>query len=218
MAARFGDRLKPVISPLMVPEYLSPDWPDEDYSTVILTSETGVEAAARLRALGRRLPKRAICVGDRTAAVARGAGFDATSAQGDAEVLIALILQGDDPGPFLHLRGRDARGDIAPRLAAKGRPAHAAIVYQQVAQPLNAQARALLEGADPVIIPLFSPRSAALLADFGPFSAPLLLAAISPAAAETATILVARRLELAARPDASAMLDAVEKLIPDPAS
>lgn len=218
MAIRFGDTLKPVFSPLMVPEYLCPDWPDEEYSTLILTSETGVEATARLRALGRKLPKQAICVGDRTAAMARAAGFDATSAQGDAEVLIALILQGDDPGPFLHLRGRDARGDIAPRLAAKGRRAHAAIVYQQVAQRLNGQARALLGGTDPVVIPLFSPRSAALLADFGPFAAPLLLAAISPAAAETATILAPLRMEVAARPDAAAMLDAVGKLIPDPAS
>lgn len=218
MAARFGGRLSSLISPLMSPEFLCPEWPDADYATVILTSETGVEAAVRLRNLGRALPKRAICVGDRTAAAARVAGFDAISAQGDAEALITLILQADDPGPFLHLRGRDARRDIAPRLAAKGRLAHAAIVYQQEAQPLGVPARELLAGKDPVIIPLFSPRSAALLADFGPFSAPLLLAAISPAAAKTAMILAPERLEVAATPDSAGMLDAVAKFIPDPAS
>jgi uroporphyrinogen-III synthase len=218
LANRFGATLRPVISPLMVPEFFAPEWPDLPYSTLILTSETGAEAAALLREKGRALPERAICVGDRTAEAARGLGFDARSAKGDAEVLIALILESDDPGPFLHLRGREARGDVAPRLAAKGRASHAAIVYAQVAQPLKAEARALLSGDDPVIIPLFSPRSAAILADFGPFAAPLLLVAISPAVAEKAAILAPAQLEVADSPDAAGMLAAIARLIADPAS
>lgn len=218
LVKRFGTRLHPCISPLMVPEFFSPEWPDEPYSTLILTSETGAEAAARLRDLGHVLPEKAICVGDRTAEIARGLGFDARSAKGDAEALIAVILGSDDRGPFLHLRGREARGDIAPRLAAKGRPAHSAIVYAQVAQPLTAEAQDLLAGHDPVIIPLFSPRSAAILADFGPFAAPLLLAALSPAVAEKAAALAPARLVVADRPDAAGMLTAIDVLIADRAS
>lgn len=218
LANRFGKRLRPLISPLMAAEYLSPEWPDLPYSTLILTSETGAEAAARLRGQGRALPERALCVGDRTAEAARGLGFDAQSAKGDAEALIAMILESGDGGPFLHLRGREARGDIAPRLAAKGRPAHAAIVYAQVAQPLTAEAKALLSGHDPVIIPLFSPRSAALLAEFGPFAAPLKLVAISPAAAEKAVPLAPERIVVSDSPDSAGMLAAIAMLITDPAS
>ncbi len=218
MALRFGAALRPIISPLMVPEFLNPEWPDLPYSTLILTSETGAEAAARLRSLGRAIPEKAICVGDRTAEIAGSLGFDARSAKGDAEALIALILESGDPGPFLHLRGREARGDIAPRLAAKGRPAQAAVVYAQGAQPLTAEAQTLLSGHDPVIIPLFSPRSAALLADFGPFTAPLLLAAISPAAAEKAAILGPERLVVADSPNAVGVLAAIAMLIADPGS
>jgi uroporphyrinogen-III synthase len=218
MAARFGERLQPVISPLMAPLFVMADWPDAPYATLILTSETGAEAAAQLRQAGRALPARAICVGGRTAAAAQSLGFGAISAQGDAEALIAHILAGDEPGPFLHLRGREARGDIAPRLAAKGRPAHAAIVYAQEAQPLTKAARDLLAGPLPVIVPLFSPRSAVLLAELGPFAAPLMIAAISPAAAEQVALLRPVRTVVAARPDADAMLDALGLLIADGAS
>ena len=216
LRARFGNAVDPVASPLMAPELLCPDWPEGDYSCLILTSETGVEGAVRLRDLGRVLPGRAICVGDRTAAVARAVGFDAQSAQGDAEALIALILAGDDPGPFLHLRGKDARGDIAPRLAAKGRSAVAAVVYDQRAVPLTDRARGLLGGTSAVIVPLFSPRSADLLAAQGPFASPLLVAALSPAVAARAEALVPQRMVVAARPDAGAMVEAIAALIPDP--
>lgn len=216
LRARFAAAVEPVASPLMEPDLLTPEWPVGDYSCLILTSETGVEGAARLRAMGRELPKRALCVGDRTAAVARAAGFDAKSAQGDAETLIALILAGNDPGPFLHLRGKDARGDIAPRLSAKGRPAVAAVVYDQRAVPLGDDARTLLAGDRAVVVPLFSPRSADLLLAQGPFSAPLLVATLSPAVAARAEALAPARMVTAARPDAGAMMDAIAALIPDP--
>lgn len=218
LAMRYLNRLRPIISPLMAPVYFAPDWPHQAYSTLILTSETGVLAAVRLRDLGRALPERAICVGDRTASVAQAAGFKATSAQGDAEALIDMILSSNDPGPYLHLRGRQARGDIAPRLLAKGRLAESAVVYEQTAQSLTKEARAVLDGADPVIIPLFSPRSAALLAENGPFRAPLLIAAISTTVAEKAKSLGPARIELSKSPDGTGMLDAVGLLIPDPAS
>lgn len=205
-------------TPLMEPAFLSPAWPEAAYSALILTSETGVEAAARLREAGRTLPITAWCVGDRTAKVAEAAGFRAISAQGDAEALLALILASNDPGPFLHLRGREARGDIAPRLAAQGRPAHAAIVYAQEPLPLSSQAQAALSGLSPVLVPLFSPRSAALFAAQGPFTAPLWIAAISPATARATAPLAPARLLVADHPDAAAMTTVIETMMNDPAS
>lgn len=215
---RFGDRLDVIISPIMQLRFLEPVWPEGEHQMLILTSETGVEAAVRLRLIGKPLPLKAICVGDRTAAVAREAGFAAQSAEGDAEALIAMVLNTNERGPFLHLRGRDARGDIAPRLMAKGLTAHSVIVYEQVSEPLSRAAHRLLVASSPVIVPIFSPRSAALLAEQGPFPAPLWVVAISEAVAVTAERLAPKRIEIARRPDSARMLDAIEKIISTAAS
>lgn len=212
---RFGTDIRTVLSPLLAPAFLTPEWPDGPYSCLILTSETGVEAAVRLRQT-RALPDRAICVGDRTAHVARVHGFDTLSAQGDAEALVSLVLAGSDAGPFLHLRGREARGDIAPRLSAKGKPTRAVVVYEQNPLPLGSEARAVLDGQDSVIVPLFSPRTAEIFAAQGPFAAPLRIAAISAATAERVTALRPEAVAIAERPDAPAMLDAIATLIPAP--
>lgn len=215
---RFGEGMRVVISPIMRLRFLEPDWPEGEFRVLILTSETGVEAALRLREAGRPLPEAALCVGDHTAAVARAAGFAAESAQGDAEALIAKVLAAEETGPFLHLRGREARGDIAPRLAAKGRKAEAVVVYEQVAEPLTDEAVLLLGGGGPVIVPVFSPRSAVLLAEQGPFAARLWVVAISRAAAEAAARLGAERIVTADRPDGAAMLDAIARIISEAAS
>lgn len=216
LAKRFGNAVQPVASPLMTPFLLAPEWPDIDYGCLILTSETGVEAAVHLREAGRVLPLRAVCVGDRTASVAQAAGFNARSAHGDAEALLRLVLGQDDPGPFLHLRGKEARGDIAPRLMAAGRMAHSAVVYEQRATPLSREARTVLSTAAPVIVPLFSPRSADLLVAEGPFRASLRIAALSQAVAEHAEALSPDEMIVAERPDGASMLDAVGTLIAHP--
>lgn len=218
LAAHLPGRFIPIATPLMEPVFLAPDGTDAPSSAVILTSETGVEAAASLRRAGHALPERAWCVGDRTAQVAQAAGFSAISAKGDAEALIALILASQDPGPFLHLRGREARGDIAPRLTAQGCPTRSLVVYAQEPRPLAARATTALSGKGPVVVPLFSPRSAALFAEQGPFAAPLWVAAISPATARAAEPLSPARLVTAGHPDGAAMLAAVETLLNDPAS
>ena len=61
-----------MISPLMATEFLLPALPHHTYSAVLLTSETGAIAAGRMR---EHLPKRAWCVGDRTAQVATEAAI-----------------------------------------------------------------------------------------------------------------------------------------------
>ena len=117
LADTFGDRVRIVASPLIAPRYLSPALP-QGAAGLVLTSETGVEAARRLRAAGAALPARAFCVGHRTASAAAAAGFDALSAGGDADALVAMILATGKAGPLLHLHGRDTRGNVAARLTA----------------------------------------------------------------------------------------------------
>ena len=52
--------------------------------------------------------------------MAREAGFDAVSAQGTVEDLLALILAEGPKAALAHIRGKEARGDLGPRLRANG--------------------------------------------------------------------------------------------------
>lgn len=138
---------------------------------LVFTSENGVRYAGP----GRGRP--AWCVGPRTAKVAAAAGYDAITGPGDAARLIPLI---SDLGPgWLHAHGTHLAATL---------PVPGVVVYDQQALPLSAPAQALLRGRAPVILPLFSPRSARLaaqalahLAAKGPL-APLWLLHISEAA------------------------------------
>lgn len=169
---------------------------------LVLTSEHGARAAA---GLGLPPGLRAWCVGDRTAAVAAGAGLKPVSAGGDADALVAAILASDDAGPFVHVRGAHVRGDVARRLTAAGRPCDEVVAYVQEEAALTAAARALLAGPDPVILPLFSPRSVTVLAGQGPFAAPLDVVAISGAVAGAAASLAPRSLRISPTPDGPGM-------------
>lgn len=212
---RFADQLGgALISPLMQPEFLSPALLVGDFVAVVLTSETGAEAAARISAAGVKLPRRAFCVGNRTAEAARAAGFVASSAGGAADDLLAHIIGAMPDGPVLLLRGQDSAGDLQNRLISAGIETVSLILYRQIAQSLSAAAVAALQGDHPVILPVFSPRSARLLvAELRRIAAkaPIWLAALSPAVAEAfdfPTVFT----EIAARPDSAAMLRAVQAL------
>lgn len=107
--------------------------------------------------------------------------------------------------------------DLAGVLAAAGLRAETRLVYAQDPQPLSATATRLLAGRGAVLVPLFSPRSARLLAAAGPAqasaTAPLLIAAMSRAVAEAWAGPAPRALQIAARPTSEAMLHALTVLI-----
>lgn len=114
---------------------------------VVLTSENAVPFAGG----GRGRP--AICVGPRTAEQARAAGFDVTEGPGDAARMMPL-LDGLGPG-WVHVRGARVAAEL---------PVPGVVVYDQQALPLPPEGAAVLNGTAPVILPLFSPRAAALAA------------------------------------------------------
>ena len=210
LEARFGGLVRPVISPLMAPVFLMPVLPEGPFAAVIFTSATGVAAVQ-----GVTLPKRAYCVGAQTAARARAAGFDAVSADGDAGALVAAVLANPAPGRLLHLRGEETRGDVAEQLTAAGVETLSVVVYRQEPQALTAQALVLLEAEGTVIVPLFSPRTAVLFWAALPqgLRARLRLAAMSAAVADAINGIPHQALEVARRPDADAMLEAVGRLV-----
>ena len=211
-AARFlaavraaGAGARAIISPLIELEFLVPDLPEIAVSGLILTSENGATGAGRL---GLAAGTRAFCVGDQTARAARRAGFQAISAGGDADALVALILARAEVGPLLHLRGEHARGDVATRLSALGVPTRDITAYRQNRLPLTPDAQLALAGEEGIVAPLFSPRTASIMADSGPFRAPLTVVAISAAVADASAALAPRDVILAPRSDGVAMLRA----------
>ncbi|GGH55638.1 uroporphyrinogen-III synthase [Frigidibacter albus] len=206
-AARFPG-VPVLISPLMqiVNLPLSQDVAGAD--ALILTSENAALALAPQTAL--RPP--AWCVGPRTATAARAEGFPIAGIAEDAASLTSLLKTHAQGATLLHARGRHVVADLPTALAPAGITVTEAMVYDQQACALTDEARTLLTRPGPILAPLFSPRSARLLAEAVP-PRRLHIAAISAAVARAAEPLAPLGLELAARPDSAAMLEALGRLI-----
>ena len=170
----------------------------------IFTSKNGVAAVE-----GDDLP--AWCVGAATAEAARARGWRAVAAEGDAEALIRRILADAPEGPLVHFRGAHARGDVAARLERAGIETREAVVYAQEAEPLSDEAITLLAREKPLVLPLFSPRSAAQVAKAGPFRAPLHIIAISDAVAREVASLSPASLRVSKAPDAESMISEIKQ-------
>ncbi len=200
----------PVISPLIGVRTCG-KLPDMTrYLGVIFTSANGVAA---YRALGGTVTGACYVVGASTAAAARDAGFAPVSADGDAAALVQLVRSLSARGPLLHLRGTHARGDVAKKLSLAGTETHQAVIYDQPEMELTAEARATLNGLAPVVVPLFSPRSAARFASLGDVRAPLLIAAMSHAIWQEVVDLRAIQNIVTAQPTGGAMQKAALQLL-----
>jgi uroporphyrinogen-III synthase len=212
LQTRFGGYVRPVIAPLMRPRFLYPKMPEGDFAGVIFTSAQGVEAAAHL---GVALPRAAYCVGRKTAAAAASAGYQAHSADGDANSLVSAILADRPTGRLLYIHGVDTRGEIEKKLNKEGVTVVSLQAYIQDQMPLTAEALAILQSKVDVVLPIFSPRSAVLLVKALPTDTPanLWIAAMSPAVAEASQPLRYSALVVASTPNAQAMLDAVGSLL-----
>ena len=174
-----GRALPALVSPILQIKNVDA-LPDLDpYATLIFTSANGVAACAD--AIGGR---HVVTVGAKTCELANQAGADAKSLGEDVDVFLAQA--GGFKGPALFCRGTHTRGDLASRLNAQGIKTEEAVVYDQIAQPLGAEALALLQSDARVVAPVFSPRSARLLCDTE-ISARLTVIAMSSAVADAWT-------------------------------
>jgi uroporphyrinogen-III synthase len=214
-AARLRDRIGPdlpiVVSPLMridaVPDALPPL---AGIGALIVTSRHAVPVAAGAPGAATRP---CYCVGAATAQAARAAGLDPIDGGGTAETLARRIVSDAPRGPLLYLHGDHVASDLAAKLSAAGVETREAVVYRQVATPLSAAATELLAGTAPVVVPLFSPRSAELFFAATEPRAPLFAAVISRKTA--AAIPPGVRCRVARAPDAEAMLAATASLASD---
>lgn len=196
LAAEIGDAAEVIVAPIME-IVCAGAFPDPaPFAGVILTSANAVRCGPVLTGL------RAHCVGARTAAAARAAGAEVATVARDADDLIDLIK---GPGPFLHLRGEHARGDVARRLTEAGVRTEDTVVYAQKALPLTEAARRVIEGDAPVVLPLFSPRSARLVGATVRPGPRLRAIALSPAVARAWTEATGHTAETCATPTGDAM-------------
>lgn len=204
-------RVVPVIAPLLEIVHL-PVGKLAAPQGLIFSSENGV-AAARNAGLARPGMK-AWCVGARTAEAASDAGLDAVACGGTAAQMLDHLLAERPAGRLLHPRGRHAAVEIAGALTEAGLDVHEAILYDQVARPLAAVARAALHSGAPVLAPVFSARTARLLVEAldAESRANLLVLCISPAVAR---VLAGSGLALrtSATPDARGLADLVAEAL-----
>ena len=185
---------------------------------LILTSRNAVRVLRASGALRGAAGRRAWCVGGATAEAADEAGLAAVAGGGTADALVAEILARRPRAPLVHLRGAEARGEVAARLRGGGLDAREAVIYRQQALDPGPEARAALSGAaggGAVIAPVFSPRAAALLTDAARAAGggrALHAVALSPAVA-AALRLPGARVRVCDRPEAEAMVAAVAALL-----
>lgn len=196
--------LRIVISPLMDIEFLDiASAPDCD--TVVFTSLNGVEAWKR-----GKFPTQCecFCVGEATASAARNLGFEPIVSGGTVEHLLSDIRNAAPKGQILHIHGRHTRGNLVAHLSAFGLDVQGLTVYEQRLLDLSADAKSVLQGGAPVIVPLFSPRSAAHFMNSGPFGSHVKVVAISNAAAEACP-----KAYVAPHPTADGMLVAISEVL-----
>jgi uroporphyrinogen-III synthase len=175
----FGGVVKTVISPLIEVVALPVEGTFNDVAHVIFTSANGVAQADRLN-----IPKTAIawCVGTKTTKAAQDIGFKTRDAGGWSEKIVVLLVAKNPSGRMIHIRGTHVAGDVAGALMQNGIHCETLVAYDQREIAPTLAALGALRGASPVIVPLFSPRSAKLFEKIGDFRAPLHLVVISEAA------------------------------------
>jgi len=173
-----------------------------DVAGLIFTSVNGV---AQTEILGLDKSLATYCVGEKTALASKDVGFDPMFGPGTVEGLAQLIIKSKNKGPFAHIRGRHSRGGLSHTLTHAGVICHDVIAYEQLKLELTIEAKNALAGENPVVLPLFSPRTSAILKSNVPFAAPLHTVAISQAAQPEISSVTST---IAIKPNGNAMLDA----------
>lgn len=197
---------RPILSPLLRIQPLAHDPVPEETAHILLTSANAVPALAGIGGVTLW------CVGPRTAEAARALDLPVREAAGTVADLAALIRADRPLGPMVYLRGEHVSSDLRADLAAAGFAVSERVVYRQVAAPLSSAALAALAGTGPVILPLFSPRTARLFASGPVPAAPLHVIAMSPAVAAGLKGLDPAGLTVAASPTMEAMIQTTRQV------
>jgi len=205
-AARTAGRLlalghEAVVAPVMEVAPTGAALPVGPFDLVIATS------ARALRDVGR-IDGPLVCVGEKTAAAGREAGFSIAAVAPDAERLVALLLQETGSKSALYLAGRERRAELETSLRAAGWRVELVEVY--AARPVRAWPAEVVDAlADGKIdgVLHYSPRSAALaLPLLGEARSRLTHFCLSPAVAQACAEIPAARVMVASQPIEESLL------------
>ncbi|RIA45401.1 uroporphyrinogen-III synthase [Dichotomicrobium thermohalophilum] len=208
---------EPIIAPLSVIRYETPEPPGQRPAAAIFTSRNAVRALRDVEWAKtlHRVP--AYCVGAATAEAARQAGFLHVIAGGGTGAQLAehiAYTHSPENGPLLYLTGDHLAFDMAAALGARGFTVLRHIVYRSelvTALPEQAE-RALGAGRVDAVI-LMSPRTAGHFVDLvkqagiSEQAARLRFLCLSTRVAERLAPLRAEQIRIAARPTQRALLD-----------
>ncbi|SDJ12057.1 uroporphyrinogen-III synthase [Aliiruegeria lutimaris] len=201
---------KTLIAPLfeIVPlEIVSPPGLNEE---IAFTSENGVRALSLHQEAGGRA---AWCVGARTAERAQAEGYSVRTTKPTVKSLTEALIEDPSVTAIVHVTGQHRRGDLAETLREAGREARTLIVYDQRALPLRSEIHNILKKQTDIVAPVFSPRSADLLAGAVEHrKARIHLVAISDATAMAWSSRPGENVLIAPSPDAAGILSAMGSL------
>lgn len=209
--------LSPALDIVLDPQAPIPDAP---FQAVLVTSGNAARALAANPALERLAQLPLLAVGDRTALLARRAGFQkARSAAGDAAALVALAEEMLDPeaGPLLYAAGEHRSAELDALLAPSGFTVFTSIVYRSEARVrLSDQAVVALSHRQADGILIYSRRSASAFAlalraeRLAPLGSSVVCYALSNEAAEPLGGVLDGPTIVAERPDQLSLFAALE--------
>ena len=154
----------------------------------------------------------AYCVGAMTTQAALTAGWSAIQAGETANQLVSNLLNRNVDVSLTHLSGFHTRGNIAEILSAAGVNTKRIVVYDQENCALTSQATEALTVNFPLLVPLFSPRTAHNFAGQHNGQAGLHIIALSQDVADQVSDLTLETLTLLDHPTRLAMIDKTQKV------
>ena len=180
------------------------------YTGLIITSANALSyLPTALR--GSQLP--CYCVGHSTSQDARALGLNAYHLADTAKALCDALPTRSHEGPLLHLRGTHTTLDMAKHFRSTSLRVENLVVYEQIALPLQAETHEKLRQFSPVILPIFSARSARLLGKIALDWRPHWAVALSPAIAALCHEAGFGQITTAARPNRQAMMAVITPLM-----
>lgn len=205
-----GSELDIVVSPILSISLKSLKVELDQYPTLVFTSSHAVQAVIQQTA---HRSFKCYTVGSATLACALEHGFDATEGGGTAEKLAQRVIEDDPPTPCLYLRGEHIAYDLSKALNSAGIETHESIVYEQEEHNLSEEALRLLASGRPVVLPVFSARSARLFFDNYKSHGPLDIVAISEKVASKVPSKGIRQIRICEHPTADAMISEIAILL-----
>lgn len=151
------DKVRLCYSPLIEIVPVSGSIPWGGSRGVIFTSKNGARVSS---ALDPRRDLPAWCVGFETTKLASSLGWDAHNMGQNGDEFVPAVRSATVEGPLIHLGGKHRRGQIAKKLSSYGIETKEHVVYDQKLRPLTVEAQSLLRSGEPIVAPLFSPRTA----------------------------------------------------------